>query len=104
METKRITVLYFDGCPNWQIADGRLHEALDTAGLTGHVEINYQMVDTPEEAERLGFRGSPTILVDGRDPWSDSGGPVGLSCRIYRTEAGAEGSPSVQQLAEALAA
>ena len=50
------------------------------------------------------MHGSPTLLVDGRDPWADAEAPVGLACRIYRTEAGAEGSPSVAQLAEVLAA
>jgi hypothetical protein len=100
MATKHVKVLYFDGCPNWQVAAGRLRQALDAAGLAGRVDVTYQAVETPEEAERAGFRGSPTILVDGRDPWP--GGGYGLACRIYQTEAGPEGSPSVQQLAGAL--
>ena len=44
------------------------------------------------DAERRGFRGSPTILVDGRDIAAvpDPGGS-GLTCRVYRT---GEGRPS----------
>lgn len=99
-----LKVLYFEGCPNWKVARQRLNEALAVAGLTDTVEVTYQAVETPEEAERVGFRGSPTILIDGRDPWADEDAPVGLSCRIYRTEHGAEGSPSGAQLAEALCA
>jgi hypothetical protein len=99
----QVKVLYFDDCPNWKVARQRLGEALAAAGLAQEVEVSYQTVETPEEAERVGFRGSPTILVDGRDPWAEEGGPGGLSCRIYQTERGPEGSPSVQQLAEALA-
>jgi hypothetical protein len=47
---------------------------------------------------------SPTILVDGRDPWAETSDGFGLSCRIYRTEAGLEGSPSLAQPAAALGA
>lgn len=99
-----VKVLYFEGCPNWKVADERLRAVLDAAGSAGEVDVTYQVVDTPEEAERVGFRGSPTILIDGHDPWARLGAPVGLSCRIYQTEHGPEGSPSVAQLAEALSA
>jgi hypothetical protein len=99
----QVTVLYFDDCPNWKVARQRLHEALAAGGLADEVDVSYQTVQTAEEAERVGFRGSPTILVDGRDPWADNGATGGLSCRIYRTEHGPDGAPSVAQLAEALA-
>jgi hypothetical protein len=99
----QVKVLYFDDCPNWKMARRRLQDALLAAGLADAVDVSYQTVETADEAARVGFRGSPTILVDGRDPWADSGTTGGLSCRIYRTEHGPEGSPSVAQLAEALA-
>jgi hypothetical protein len=104
VSAKQVIVLYFEGCPNWQLAADRLREAVVAAGLSGQVEVTYQTVETPEDAERVAFRGSPTILVDGRDPWADDGGSFGLSCRIYCTETGSEGSPSVAQLTRALAA
>ena len=53
----QVTMLYFDDCPNWKVARQRLHEALGAAGLAKEVDVTYQMVDTPEEAERVGFRG-----------------------------------------------
>jgi hypothetical protein len=98
----QVKVLYFEDCPNWTTARQRLSQALDSAGLADQVDVSYQTVETPEEAERVRFRGSPTILVDGRDPWAETGGPVGLSCRIYQTEHGPEGSPSLAQLAKVL--
>ena len=98
----QVTVLYFENCPNWKMASRRLQDALSTVGLTDAVEVSYQRVETPEEAERVGFRGSPTILIDGRDPWAAPDGPIGLTCRIYQTERGGRGSPSVAQLVEAL--
>jgi hypothetical protein len=98
-----VTLRYFDGCPNWKIADQRTHDALRDTGLADSVSVTYEKVETPEQAERLGFIGSPTILIDGVDPWDPGGGPTGLSCRIYRTEDGPQGSPTVDQLIKAIA-
>ena len=86
-----------DGC----LADERLREALREAGADGSA-ITYEKIETPEQAEKTGFRGSPTILVDGRDPFADEDAPVGLSSRIYRTDAGPAGAPSLPQLVVAL--
>lgn len=94
-----ITLLYFDDCPNWTEADSHL------ARLQSEfpdVAINRRLVDTPEEAERLGFRGSPSILIDDTDPFSDPDAPVGLSCRIYQTPDGPAGSPTLDQLRAAV--
>lgn len=93
----KITLQYFAGCPNWQVADGRLLEALEMAGL-GNAEIDRRLVSTPEEAEEVGFRGSPTLLINGIDPFADPDAPVGLSCRVYRTDTGLAGSPTIEQL------
>ena len=96
---RAITLLYFDGCPNWQVAKERLEVVLRQLGKTGTVRL--ERVETPQEAEELDFRGSPTILIDGKDAF-EAIGPTGLSCRVYRTDAGLEGAPSVEQLLVAL--
>lgn len=49
-------------------------------------------------ANERSFRGSPTVLVDGRDPFADGGEAFGLACRVYPTEEGPAGSPTVAQL------
>ena len=67
------------------------------------VRVEHRLVSTPEQAEAAGFRGSPTVLVNGRDPFADPDAPAGLSCRVYPTEAGLAGAPTVEQLLEALA-
>ncbi len=36
----------------------------------------------------LGFVGSPTIHVDGRDPFPAAGEPTGLTCRVYHRRDG----------------
>jgi hypothetical protein len=47
--------------------------------------------------------GSPTLLVDGVDPFAVPGAAANLTCRLYRDETGdASGAPSVAQLRHAL--
>lgn len=93
-----VTLLYFDGCPHWRIADDRLSQLQTELGFTMQKEI----VDTPEAAQARSFRGSPTILIDGADVFATGDEPVGLSCRIYQTPSGPAGAPTVDQLRAAL--
>ena len=92
-----VRLLYFDDCPNWRLAEARLLEAVAELGKSAPAVV-YERVCTPEQAAQVGFRGSPTILIDGRDPFADSADPAGLSCRLYRGPAGVEYAPTVQQL------
>jgi hypothetical protein len=93
-----VTLLYFDGCPNWQTTAARLAE------LEGELDLRIERrrVETAEEAAAIGFRGSPTVLVDGRDPFATGSEPMGLACRIYQTPDGPQGSPTVEQLRQVL--
>jgi hypothetical protein len=43
-------------------------------------------------------RGSPTVLIDGRDVFATGDEPIGLSLRVYRTDRGLAGSPTFEQL------
>jgi glutaredoxin len=97
----KVSLLYFDGCPHCNVADQRLREALASVGQR-YADVRYRRVSTPEEAVAAQFRGSPTILVNGHDPFLDRASPVGLSCRLYRTPDGLAGSPTVEQLVEVL--
>lgn len=51
---------------------------------------------------KLSFPKSPTVLVDGVDPFADPNAAVGLTCPLCPTETGWVGAPSRQQLTEAL--
>lgn len=95
-----ITLQYFDGCPNWQTTAALLG-ALVEGGLDATVSL--ELIDSHEEAMTRGFIGSPTVLIDGVDPFAVADAPVGLACRIYRTEDGPAGSPSLSQLRQAIA-
>ena len=57
---------------SWQTTDRRLRELADELGL----DLAYRKVESPDEAEELSFRGSPTVLVDGRDPFAQGEEPV----------------------------
>jgi hypothetical protein len=92
-----VTLLFIPDCPNWRLADQRLREAMAMAGRDD-VRVQHRLVTTPEEAEAFGLRGSPTVLFDGRDPFADPSAPAGLSCRIFRSQAGLAGAPTVEQL------
>ncbi len=90
-----ITLQYFESCPNWKRADRRLTAlAEETPGMV----VTRHIVDTAEEAERVGFRGSPSILVNGIDPFAQADDPIGLSCRRYPTPHGYADSPTLEQL------
>lgn len=97
----KVELLYFDGCPNWTVADERLAEA---ARLVSRDDLTVQRrtVNTEQDAIAVGFTGSPTILVDDRDPFATGEEQVGLTCRLYSTPHGLAGSPCVEQLVEAL--
>src|SRR5665811_2134062 len=97
----KLQLLYFDGCPNWHVADDRLQEAFEELG--SRVEVERVLVSTQEEAQAWSFHGSPSVLVDGDGPFAEPDADVGLSCRLYRTPAGLAGAPTVVQLVEVLA-
>jgi glutaredoxin len=94
-----VTLLFFDDCPNWRVANDRLRTL---AREFTDVIVTHHRVDTPDEATRVGFRGSPTILIDGVDHFATDSDPVGdLSCRVFATPDGPAGSPTLDQLRRA---
>jgi hypothetical protein len=97
----QVTVLYIAGCPNAGLAEQRVREALDRLGRSDAVLIRQQAV-SEAQAEALGFRGSPTIMVNRRDALAHSDAPVGLSCRVYEGVQGLAGAPTVDQLVDTL--
>ncbi|MFF0268239.1 thioredoxin family protein [Kribbella sp. NPDC004536] len=78
----RLEVLHVSDCPHvWALLD-RLAEVTD-------VRVTTRLIETAADAERYGMVGSPTLLVDGVDPFGGGGRP-GMWCRL--------GVPSVEEL------
>lgn len=98
--TVPIDLLYIAGCPNLPLARRRLRDAVARAGAD--VAIREREITDQGDAQSYGMVGSPTILVDGRDAVPGEG-LTSVSCRIYATEAGLDGAPTVEQLVKALA-
>ncbi|MER6604180.1 organomercurial lyase [Streptomyces rubiginosohelvolus] len=95
----RITVLTVPECPNAPLAVERVTAAL--AGRQAEVEL-VEVRDQAQAAE-WGMNGSPTILLDGVDPFAPEGAVPSVSCRLYRDDGGAvAGAPSVAALRAAL--
>ena len=99
--TVTVTIQFFDGCPSWQTARERLLEAASEVGVD--LDITFEQVETLDQAKRLRFAGSPTILIDGVDHFATTDAPPALTCRIYGTPTGLDGSPTPEQLATILA-
>ena len=94
-----VTLLYFEGCPNWELADAHLTVL---AAERGDLTVTRRAVETTAEAERVGFLGSPSIQVDGVDVFARPGAQVGLTCRRYVTPDGVAGAPTLAQLRSVL--
>jgi hypothetical protein len=97
-----VQLLYWEGCPSHPEALALLREVIAERGM--RLEVELREVTSEDEAEELGFPGSPTILVDGRDvDDAGAGSPPALTCRIYHQPDGRVSPiPSRQQLEDAL--
>lgn len=96
----RLTILAVADCPNAPVLEDRLAAVLaDRAGVT----VARQVIRDDDQAARWGMHGSPTLLIEGTDPFAEPEQPPGLSCRLYRDADGQiSGAPSIGQLREVI--
>ncbi|HSR84299.1 MAG TPA: alkylmercury lyase family protein [Streptosporangiaceae bacterium] len=95
-----LTVLGVPDCPNAPVLADRLAAVLDDRP---GVSVSRQVISDEREAARWGMHGSPTLLIDGVDPFAEPGQATTLSCRLYRDENGQlSGAPSLEQLGRAI--
>jgi len=97
-----LTLLTVPACPNAGTFQERLAVALaDHPGVI----VRRREVGDERAAAEAGMHGSPTLLIDGVDPFAAPDQAPSLSCRLYRDETGRPGpAPSVDALRRALAA
>lgn len=94
----KIDVLHVPDCPN-------LAPLLDHLRMVTDLRVTTREVGSAAEAEEFGMAGSPTLLINGVDPFAAPGQCAVVSCRLYRDEDGRiVPAPSVEQLRDAIAA
>jgi peroxiredoxin len=77
----RVEVLWWAGCPTHEQAADLLRETLAELGRA-EVRVVEREVRSREEAQLLGFPGSPTFQVGRRDLFP-ADAPGALTCRVY---------------------
>lgn len=76
----RLEVLHVPDCPNLAPMLDRLREVTD-------LPVTTQEITTDADAATYGMAGSPTLLINGADPFSTPDQcDCGVSCRLYRDE------------------
>jgi hypothetical protein len=100
-DAMHVEVLVIPDCPHAQTTTAVVRRALDELGLTG-TPVTTTVVTSHAQAEQLGFVGSPTVLIDGHDPFADPSLSPGLACRLYRDGTRLIGTPPILQVRQAL--
>jgi len=98
MKVMKIALVVVTGCPHQEAAEVLLRRALDDIGL-GSRSFDVVVVESQAEAEELGFLGSPSFLVEGRDLFALPGRPAGMACRVYGQ---GQALPELRDLRQAL--
>ena len=93
-------MLVIVGCPRAATLRARIEAAARRLGVP--VRIREQVVTDDVDADAWRFPGSPTVLVDGRDPFRLPGLTPSLACRLYRGVGTADGVPNLQAIVDAL--
>ena len=95
-----VELLFWAGCPSHPEARELLASVIDDLDVAA--TVTEREIVSQDDAERLGFPGSPTIRVDGRDVDPEGAGRQAvLSCRIYTLP---DGRPSPVPSRESLEA
>jgi hypothetical protein len=103
MNAMDVELLVVPDCPNESVALSVLSLAFDRIGLTTQ-SVRTTVIASQEQAEMRGFVGSPTILVDGVDPFGVAGQSPAFACRVYITASGLSGMPPLDDVITALTA
>jgi hypothetical protein len=97
----RVELLAVEDCPHLEQARRDLESVLRKGIIETPIQLIY--VTSQDDADFLGFQGSPTIRVNGQDVVPQPELPVALTCRIYRDEeGGTRGSPPLEAIRAAV--
>lgn len=101
MADLRIELLYFEGCPSWENGLENLKIALKSEDISD-ADIHPVLISDEVDAMKEKFLGSPSFRVNGQDLWPEERKSYFLGCRVYLTEGGMKGFPTVDMLRKKL--
>ena len=81
-----IEIISIHDCPNHQATVERVKRLLSSERVSA--EIKELLVSNSSQAKAVGFAGSPTVRVNGKDIEVLTLPHTGLSCRIYEDGSG----------------
>ncbi len=91
----RIELLYFNSCPSYKQALANIKAALKEKKL--QAELKLINVESEGEAEKLGFQGSPSVRINGKDIEGRDEG-FSFSCRLYHMNGKTTVAPSKEEI------
>jgi hypothetical protein len=95
----KIEFLYFQGCPAHKQALANLKDVLRESGR--RADVTLINVTSEQQAERIGFQGSPSIRVNGKDLDGRNDGHS-YGCRMYQIGGRLTATPTKQFIREKL--
>ncbi len=104
MSDLRVELLYSLDCPHWERTRAALHRILSRDAIETPIEL--VLVNGRDDAEFLGFVGSPTVRLNGVDVAPPPpGAEPRAGCRLYRqTDGSLAGTVPEELLREAIRA
>lgn len=82
MSDLRVELLATPDCPHQEPTRAALHRVLSEGAIETPIQL--VLVSTLDDAEFLGFPGSPTVRINGEDLVPlPAGAPATLACRLY---------------------
>lgn len=95
-----INLLYFEGCPSWKKALANLQ----IASMKVNLDMRIKLIDvkSAQEATNVKFLGSPSFQINGQDLWPEARQSYLMNCRVYKTNEGLKGWPTIEMLRQKL--
>ena len=95
----KIEFLYFAGCPSYKNALAYLEEIIGEEKIDADLKLI--LVESPEDAQKVEFQGSPSIKINGID-LEDKNDEYSFNCRLYNVAGELTGTPSKEFIKEKL--
>jgi hypothetical protein len=98
-----VEILHIGGCPNWGDTAAHLTTILAEVDPASR-PVRVTLIASPDDAARVPFAGSPTVLIDGADAFPSAGRTADLACRVYPVNGRLAGAPSIDDLRTVISA